>query len=133
MLTEPVVLLLLAALMITIISLIWSAKAPKHGNKKAKNLARLRSSGQYWGVSIRNGNCSASKRMCGRGFRLSEAPSLPMPGCRVLRCTCSYTGLRERRKKERRSNTDRRAELRLGSAQPERRLRQRDRRGSFHS
>ena len=51
MLTEPVVLLLLAAVIIVVIRLAWSAKAPRHGNKKAKNLARLRSSGQYWGVS----------------------------------------------------------------------------------
>ena len=131
MLTEPVVLLLLAAVIIVVIRMAWSAKAPRHGNKKAKNLARLRSSGQYWGVTIRNGNCSASKRMCGRGFRLSEAPSLPIPGCRSLRCACSYTGLRERRKKERRSNPDRRIELRLGSAQPERRH-QRERLSSFH-
>ena len=61
MLTEPVVLLLLAAVIIVVIRLAWSAKAPRHGNKKAKNLARLRSSGQYWGVSIRNGNCSAHR------------------------------------------------------------------------
>lgn len=132
MLTEPVVLLLIAAVIVVVVSLAWSAKAPRQGNKKAKNLARLRSSGQYWGVSIRNGNCAASKRMCGRGFRLSDAPTLPMPGCRSLRCACSYTGLRERRKKERRRNPDRRSELRLGSAQPERRQ-QRDRRGSFHN
>ncbi|MDH3832367.1 MAG: hypothetical protein OEU48_11905 [Gammaproteobacteria bacterium] len=132
MLTEPVVLLLLAAVIIAVIRMAWSAKTPRQGNKKAKNLARLRNSGQYWGVTIRNGNCSASKRMCGRGFRLSEAPSLPIPGCRSLRCACSYTGLRERRKKERRGSPDRRIELRLGSAQPERRQ-QRDRRGSFHS
>ena len=125
--TEPVALLLIAALIIVVISLAWSAKAPWHGNKKAKTRARPRSSGQYWGVSIRNGNCSASKRLCGRGFRLSEAPSLPMPGCRSLRCACNYTSLRERR-----SNPDRRIELRPGSAQQERR-RQRDRRGFFHS
>ena len=132
MLTEPLVLLLLAAMLLVVISLAWSAKTPRHNNKKAKNLARLSSSGQYWGVSIRNGNCSASKRLYGRGFRLSEAPSLPMTGCRSLRCPCSYTGLRERRKKERRSNPDRRTEARLGSVQHERR-RPRDRRGSFHS
>ena len=132
MLTEPVVLLLLAAVIIAVIRMAWSAKTPRQGNNKAKNLARLRNSGQYWGVTIRNGNCSASKRLCGRGFRLSEAPSLPIPGCRSLRCACSYTGLRERRKKERRGSPDRRIELRLGSAQPERRG-QRDRRGSFHS
>ncbi len=132
MLTEPLVLLLLAAVMLVVISLAWSAKTPRHNNKKAKNLGRLRSSGQYWGVSIRNGNCSASKRLYGRGFRLSEAPSLPMTGCRSLRCPCSYTGLRERRKKARRSNPDRRTEVRLGSVQPERRS-QRERRGSFHS
>lgn len=132
MLTEPVVLLLIAAVIVVFIGVLWPGHKPRHTNKKSKNLARLRSSGQYWGVSIRNGNCSASKRLCGRGFRLSEAPSLPIPGCRSLRCGCSYTGLRERRKKERRGNQDRRTELRLGSAQPERR-RQRDRRGSFHS
>ncbi|MCK5382426.1 MAG: hypothetical protein KAJ65_01600 [Gammaproteobacteria bacterium] len=132
MLTEPVVLLLIAAVIVVFISLIWPRKKHRHGNKKAKYLARLRNSGQYWGVTIRNGNCSASRRMCGRGFRLAEAPSLPIPGCRSLRCACIYTGLRERRLKERRSNQDRRTEVRLGSAQPERR-RMRDRRSSFHS
>lgn len=131
MLTEPVVLLLIAAVIIAFVGVLWSGNKPRHSNKKGKSLARLRNSGQYWGVTIRNGNCSASKRMCGRGFRLAEAPSLPVPGCRSLRCACSYTGLRERRKKQRRKNPDRRSELRLGSAQPERR-RQRDRRGSFH-
>lgn len=132
MITEPVILLLIAAVIVVFISLIRPGKTRRQGNKKSKSLVRLRSSGQYWGVTIRKGNCSASRRMCGRGFRLAEAPSLPMPGCRALRCACSYTGLRERRKKARRSNQDRRAELRLGSAQPERRQ-QRDRRGSFHS
>ena len=36
MLTEPVVLLLLAAVIIAVIRMAWSAKTPRQGNKKAK-------------------------------------------------------------------------------------------------
>lgn len=132
MLTEPVVLLLIAAVIIVFISLLLPRKKHRQGNKKSGQLKRLRQGGRYWGVTIRNGNCAGAKRLIGKKFRLSEAPSLPMPGCHSMRCPCSYTGLRERRNSERRSSPDRRAEVRLGSPQLERR-RMRDRRGSFHS
>ena len=132
MLTEPVVLLLIAAVIIAFISLLLPRKKHRQGNKKSGQLKRLSQGGSYWGVTIRNGNCAGAKRLIGKKFRLSEAPALPMPGCRSMRCPCSYTGLRERRTSERRSSPDRRSELRLGSPQPERR-RMRDRRGSFHS
>jgi hypothetical protein len=132
MLTEPTVLLLIAAVIVAMITLMRPAKTHRQGNKKASVLARLGKNGHYWGVTIRNGNCPAARRMAGRGFRLADAPSLPVPGCRAMRCTCNYTGLRERRSKQRRSNRDRRSEARLGSAQQERRG-LRDRRGSFHS
>jgi len=132
MLTEPVVLLLIAAVIIAFISLLLPRKKHRQGNKKSSQLKRLSQAGSYWGVTIRNGNCAGAKRLIGKKFRLSEAPALPMPGCRSMRCPCSYTGLRERRSSERRSSPDRRSEVRLGSPQPERR-RMRDRRGSFHS
>jgi hypothetical protein len=131
MMTEPVLLLLIAAVIIAFITLMLPGKARRPGNKKAKYLARLRNNGLYWGVTIRNGSCHAAKRMSGRRFRVAEAPPLPVPGCKSMRCSCTYTGLRERRSKERRSNQDRRSETRLGSAQLERRN-MRDRRSSFH-
>jgi hypothetical protein len=127
---EPVIPLLIAATIVVVMLLMRPKKAARQSNNKTKYLARLRSSGNYWGATIRNGKCPAAKRMAGRGFRLAEAPSLPIPGCRSLRCSCNYAGLRERRVQERRSNTDRRSESRLGSAQAERRGR-RDRRCSF--
>ena len=130
MLNEPVFQLLIATAIIVVILLMRPKKAARESNNKVKYLARLRSSGNYWGTTIRNGKCPAAKRMAGRRFRLAEAPSLPIPGCRSLRCSCNYAGLRERRVKERRSNIDRRSEIRLGSAQSERRG-MRDRRCSF--
>jgi hypothetical protein len=132
MLTEPVVLLLIAAVISVFISLLLPRKKHRQGNKKSGQLKRLSQGGRYGGVTIRNGNCAGVKRLISKKFRLSEAPALPMPGCRSMRCPCSYTDLRERHTSKRRSSPDHRPEVRLGSPQPERR-RMRNRRGSFHS
>jgi hypothetical protein len=91
-------------------------------SRKDRLLQQLRQSKRYWGVTIRNGKCAAARRLAGSKFPLDEAPRLPVEGCRSLHCTCSYTGLVERRRRKRRSGLDRRLVVRFNALHPDRRL-----------
>lgn len=48
-------------------------------------------------------NCAAARRLADSVFLASEAPPLPLPGCRAGRCDCRYQYLDDRRQGERRS------------------------------
>jgi hypothetical protein len=90
-------------------------------SRKDRLLQQLRQSKRYWGVTIRNGKCAAVRKLAGKKYPLDAAPSLPVEGCRSLHCTCSYTGLLERRRRKRRSGLDRRLVLRFGDQHADRR------------
>jgi hypothetical protein len=96
---------------------------------KSDSLGRLRRSGNYWGVSVKRGKCAAIRYTTGRKFTFHEAPILPVPGCQVLRCSCRYQGLPERRKRQRRRDIDRRDMVRFDARNPDRRSGRERRRG----
>ena len=104
-------------------------KKRERSQSKSKSLARLRRTGNYWGVTIKRGKCSAIQYTTGRKFAFDEAPVLPVTGCKALRCSCSYQGLLERRKKQRRKSSDRRETVRFDAQHPERRSGRERRRG----
>jgi hypothetical protein len=84
-------------------------------------LEKLRSSGHYWGVKIQPGQCNAIRSFAGRRFSFDEAPELPLPHCTAKRCSCSYVGVTERRREERRTQMDRRSFARIDDAHADRR------------
>ena len=107
----------------------WTCTRPYQRRKKAASLEKLRRSKRYRGITIRNGNCKAVRRLTGRFYTLEEVPELPVEGCRALRCTCVYAGLNNRRYNDRREGVDPRSAVRFETDHPERRE-QKDRRKS---
>ena len=126
---ETSVLLLAGAAALTVVLLIVPRPGRRSGNSKAAALKKLRDSGDYRGVTIQHGKCAAVGHCLGRQYRFEEAPALPVSGCKALHCPCSYHGLRERRKRERRLARDRREVIRFNTAHQERRSRGERRRG----
>jgi len=94
----------------------WTRRHDKSGD-----LHKLRGSGHYWGVRIQPGNCAAIRHFAGRRFTFEEAPVLPLPGCKAWRCSCTYIGVPERRREERRTRKDRRNAVRFDEEHAERR------------
>jgi hypothetical protein len=88
---------------------------------KSGELNKLRRSGSFWGVRIQAGKCAAMRPFAGRRFTFEEAPNLPLPGCKAWRCSCTYIGVPERRRDERRIHNDRRDVVRLDDDHVERR------------
>jgi hypothetical protein len=88
---------------------------------KCGELQKLRRSGCFWGVRIQPGKCTAIRPFAGRRFTFEEAPNLPLPGCNAWRCSCTYIGVPERRREERRIHNDRRDIVRIDEHHVERR------------
>ncbi|MGD2111931.1 MAG: hypothetical protein PVI50_01005 [Gammaproteobacteria bacterium] len=131
---ETNILLLAGAAAVAIVLLV--SPRPRHirqraGNAKGGALKKLRHSGEYRAVTIRQGKCAAARQSLGRHYRFEEAPSLPFSGCTALFCSCCYQGLRERRKHQRRVARDRREAVRFDSAHPQRRSNGERRRGQI--
>lgn len=93
-------------------------------------LTKLRRSGSFWGVRIQPGKCAAIRPFAGRRFTFEEAPDLPRPGCKAWRCSCTYIGVPERRRDERRIQNDRRDVVRIDEEHVERRSFRGRRRGN---
>jgi hypothetical protein len=119
--------------MLATAAFLWKMRPSKGcktpGNSHAASLQKLRSSGAYWGVTIKPGKCAAAQQFGGKKFPLDNVPIIPLAGCKAWRCTCVYVGLRERRKLERRRVHDRRDAVRFDAAHPDRRTRKNRRRG----
>ena len=107
----------------------WTCTASYQSRVKAASLEKLRRSNRYRGITIRNGSCKAVRRFTGKFYALEDVPDLPVEGCRALRCSCVYTGLNNRRYKERREGVDPRTVIRFEADHDDRRE-QRDRRKS---
>jgi len=88
---------------------------------KSAELNKLRRSGSFWGVRIQPGKCTAIRPFAGRRLTFEEAPNLPLPGCKAWRCSCTYIGVPERRRDERRIQHDRRNIARIDEEHIERR------------
>jgi hypothetical protein len=97
---------------------------------KSGELKKLRRSGSYWGVRIQPGKCTAISHFAGRRLTFEEAPNLPLPGCKAWRCSCTYIGVPERRRDERRVHNDRRDVVRIDDEHVERRSFRGRRRGN---
>ena len=97
---------------------------------KSGELNKLRRSGSFWGVRIQPGKCTAIRPFAGRRFTFEEAPNLPLPGCKAWRCSCTYIGVPERRRDERRIHNDRRDVVRIDEEHIERRSFRGRRRGN---
>ncbi len=59
----------------------------------------------YHSVEVLAGfySCGAAQQLAHARFLSDEAPSLPVPGCRVERCTCRYIHHDDRREDDRRN------------------------------
>ena len=125
-------------IMILIIALVvwWYIRQRQPGEKtRAKSTTRLRPSKStaYHAVAIKfsKQGCSEAKALAGTRFLATEAPTLPLPNCKVNDCDCHFTHYDDRRlrndrrspfatsistdgtgsyKKERRDRKDRRAD-----------------------
>ena len=97
---------------------------------KAQELDRLRHSRQFWGVVIRHPGCEAARKLTDRNFSFEEAPALPLEGCTAAQCSCLYEGLKEHRSTHRRTQQDRRENIRFNADKPDRR-KLKDRRRHF--
>jgi hypothetical protein len=92
---------------------------------KKKSLAYFRQAKEYWGVLIDHPPearaCDAVKEKHLKHYILSgEIPVIPLPDCDLRStCMCFYSGLKERRKRFRRSGIDRRELLRFLSGKTE--------------
>ena len=51
-------------------------------------------------ISVCENACAAVKKLDGKRFLLRETPSLPVVGCDVAACECSYVQLEDRRSGE---------------------------------
>lgn len=117
-------LFIVALIAFAILAVFLFTNAMKRGSEdrdRRAALQRLRSSGHYWGVKIQPGQCNAIRPFAGRRFSFDEAPALPLPDCTAKRCSCSYVGVTERRREERRTQMDRRSIARIEDAHAERR------------
>ena len=115
MIVSLIAIAILAAIIVTRI------KRGTGSHDKSAELDKLRRSGSFWGVRIQSGKCAAIRPFAGRRFTFEEAPDLPRPGCKAWRCSCTYIGVPERRRDERRIHNDRRDIVRIEDGHTERR------------
>ncbi len=97
----------LAALLI-----LWVIAKKREGKEKPAKKAELKmvrpsqTSSEYHAVSIRKGDriCEAVNKLTGQRILSKEAPMLPVEGCDIANCECSYVHYQDRRcGKDRRS------------------------------
>ena len=105
----------------------WTLTASYQHSRKSALLEKLRSSNRYRVVTIRNAGCPAVQQLTGNLYRFEEAPELPVEGCKKLRCTCVYTGINNRRSRERRGRDELRTSVRF-DVEPSNRRQKQDRR-----
>jgi len=108
----------IAILAVIVLAGIWRGTGSRD---KSDELKKLRLSGSFWGVRIQPGKCTAIRPFTGRRFTFKEAPNLPLAGCKAWRCSCTYIGVPEHRREERRIHNDRRNVDRLDEEHIERR------------
>lgn len=81
-------------------------------------------------VPDRTKACAAARQAAGESYLTFDAPPLPLPGCNIENCHCSYYAVPGRRSGEdRRSGQDRRASVRFDPGKQDRRSGKDRRRG----
>jgi hypothetical protein len=121
-------LLALAAGVAIVLWLVIRARMPATDRVPVAPVKSGKSSalGHSWGKTLFVPNpdaaCPRARELMGRSFAAGTAPNLPLPGCNAPECHCSYLPARERRSGgERHSGEDRRAQIRFGPGDAERR------------
>lgn len=107
----------MALVVVTLVMRMFRGGKPASGERVS-----LREIHPYHCVSIESpaSACVAARRLEGQRFLASEAPSLPLPGCSSLNCTCVYTHFDDRRHQVRRDRWSSKAQQ-SPSAEVERR------------
>jgi hypothetical protein len=79
--------------------------AARHPRYQVSRTARRDARRNYHCVEVRAGayTCGAAQKLEHVRFLSDEAPSLPVPGCRVEKCTCRYIHHDDRREDARRN------------------------------
>ena len=121
MMPDIITLLILALPVAGLAWFAWTCTTAYQRRKKIDSLEKLRLSKRYRGITIRNGNCAAVRRVTGRFFTLDKVPELPVKGCKALRCSCVYAGLNNRRYQDRRGEADPRSAVRFEEEHSDRR------------
>ena len=83
----------------------WWFQAARQKKRQATLASRRHARISYHCVEVRAGDftCGAAEKLEHVRYLSDEAPSLPVPGCRVERCTCSYIHHDDRRDDDRRN------------------------------
>mgnify|MGYP001817280387 CR=1 FL=1 len=96
---------------------------------QSHSLAHLQENRFFWGAELSQPGCAESRQLLGQQFPFDQAPELPLAGCTHWTCACQFKGLRERRIRHRRLESDRRGEVRFDKTHPDRRANAGRRRG----
>ena len=84
---------------------LWWSHANRQKKNRAVRAARRNAHSSYHCVEVRAGvpACNAVRHLGNVRFLSAEAPSLPVPGCTVQKCGCSYLHHDDRREDDRRN------------------------------
>jgi hypothetical protein len=112
---QSTTLVIVVAAIVVGLTVLWiyrrrSARPKRSAGEKS---APKKNQAEQWGVRIaapaRERACPQVRDLLGREFELAKKPSLPVPDCPFAHdCQCHYVKLFDRRRRERRSNQDRR-------------------------
>ncbi len=92
------------------------------GENNSGALSKLQQNRFFWGAELFQPGCTESYKLLGKQFSFNDAPDMPVAGCNREACTCQFKGLRDRRTRARRTNPDRRSEVRFDPSHPDRRI-----------
>ena len=83
----------------------WWFLAARQKKHQATLASRRHARSSYHAVEVRAGDftCGAAQKLEHVRYLSDEAPTLPVPGCKVERCTCSYIHHDDRRDDDRRN------------------------------
>lgn len=126
------VIFLIVAIIAGMVVMLVRQRTPSRARKVARqeaatnaahrsSLAALSQNRFFWGAELFQPGCTESYKLLGKQFSFDDAPELPLPGCNRDGCNCQFKGLRDRRVGARRTNPDRRSEMRFDQSHPDRR------------
>jgi len=97
-------------LILLLLAASWWLLHQRRANSAKDAKPNIRSSSantRFHAVSIKIGDrgCKAAKEMVGQRFLATAAPKLPLPGCDILDCSCTFAHYQDRRsRRDRRSS-----------------------------
>jgi hypothetical protein len=95
---------IIALVLFVAAGVFWWRFAAKRKKKSAAPPARRNTGKNYHCVEVRPGTpaCKVARDLGSTRFLSDEAPSLPLAGCTVEKCTCSFVHHDDRREDDRR-------------------------------